>query len=500
MKVSLLGKLSSLRIMKQQESDSIKQHHHKIIPTAQIVPKKKHKSFSDVIHLKKRNLDFWSRSMQIYFSYKTFQMKNALLKRLNINNYDEEEGWKALHEKNSQRMIDLCLHLRGFYLKTGQFLGSRHDFMPREYTSKLSILHDSIPPMNETQVRKLIKRELNTTSLANYFTWIDLTQPIGSASIAQVHKGMWKATNQMVAIKIQNPESEKLMIHDLNNLHKLGSYLQKHELKVDLVSAITELRNQIKHEFNFCFEANYLQTIGKSLQKEFPKIHIPNAILATRRLLVMSFVEGNNLSKFTRLSPNSIVSSSFPSSKALSSSNKSWFTKALGHHFLRTLAKVWGYQIFVLGTFHADPHPGNICIHPKTHAIGILDWGQMKTLTPFMQRQFRDMISALHTRNSTAIMQAFHAMNIQVANSNDIESIEKLAVTMFDTRSDAKKYVLDPFHPNAIIKTNRVITMPSDWFFILRTVQLFRGMAYVLGDTQFSLADEWMPYAAQVKI
>ena len=38
--------------------------------------------------------------------------------------------YNQTHEINSRRMINLCLSMRGFCLKTGQFLGTRHDFMP----------------------------------------------------------------------------------------------------------------------------------------------------------------------------------------------------------------------------------------------------------------------------------------------------------------------------------------------------------------------------------
>lgn len=36
------------------------------------------------------------------------------------------EWWDAVHERNSDRMLDLCLSMRGFYLKAGQFLGTRY--------------------------------------------------------------------------------------------------------------------------------------------------------------------------------------------------------------------------------------------------------------------------------------------------------------------------------------------------------------------------------------
>jgi hypothetical protein len=44
-----------------------------------------------------------------------------------------QKWWDAEHERNSDKMLSLCLDLRGFYLKAGQFLGTRPDFMPMPY-------------------------------------------------------------------------------------------------------------------------------------------------------------------------------------------------------------------------------------------------------------------------------------------------------------------------------------------------------------------------------
>ena len=111
----------------------------------------------------------------------------------NNNCSDAVDAWNEIHEINSQRMVKLCLDLRGFYLKTGQFLGTRHDFMPPQYTSKLGRLHDNVPPLGEDVIKEVLENELNGP-VDDYFTALDLSQPIGSASVAQVHEGVWKAT------------------------------------------------------------------------------------------------------------------------------------------------------------------------------------------------------------------------------------------------------------------------------------------------------------------
>lgn len=138
-----------------------------------------------------RDVSFWFRAGHIYTSYKLNQASNIVKKRVFKKSYADKKNqtWSQVHETNSQRMIRLCLSLKGFYLKTGQFLGTRHDFMPPHYTRKLSRLHDDLPPLNEHETRKNIEKELNGT-IEEYFSYLNLTHPVGCASIAQVHEGV----------------------------------------------------------------------------------------------------------------------------------------------------------------------------------------------------------------------------------------------------------------------------------------------------------------------
>ena len=145
-----------------------------------------------------RDLNFWGRALHIYGSYKIHQVKAKVDKirnktlggNVNNNSNYTSDKWHSIHEVNSKRMINLCLGLRGFYLKTGQFLGTRHDFMPKSYTSKLCRLHDNVPPLEGEEVKKILEKELGG-SIEQFFTHLNLSKPIGAASIAQVHVGVY---------------------------------------------------------------------------------------------------------------------------------------------------------------------------------------------------------------------------------------------------------------------------------------------------------------------
>eukprot|EP00889_Picochlorum_renovo_P002607 jgi/Picre1/29637/NNA_005020.t1 len=136
-----------------------------------------------------RTSEFWIRATSVYAGYKATQIRSSLLR--NVLGWSdervEEEVWAKQHEKAAEQMYSICVDLRGFYLKGGQFLGARSDFIPIQICKKLSLLQDKVPPMPKEQAQAAIEAELGTP-LENVFEWIDLDEPLGSASISQVHK------------------------------------------------------------------------------------------------------------------------------------------------------------------------------------------------------------------------------------------------------------------------------------------------------------------------
>ena len=55
--------------------------------------------------------------------------------------------------------------------------------------------------------------------------------------------------------------------------------------------------------------------------------------------------------------------------------------------FCRSLFSSYGYQLFGIGIFHSDPHPGNVFL-TKSGACALLDFGQMKVLRDETQLLF----------------------------------------------------------------------------------------------------------------
>ncbi|CBN74513.1 ABC transporter-like protein [Ectocarpus siliculosus] len=444
---------------------------------------------------------FWGRSATIYLSYKKMQAKCALelprVANLEERELKRKEWWDGIHELNSDRMLKLCLDLRGFYLKSGQFLGTRHDFMPKIFLRKLGKLHDDVPPMAASHVSKVLARELDVPA-EELFSSLNLTHPIGSASISQVHRGVIRETGEKVAVKVQYPGAERVMMSDLRNLKILAWFLQKFELNFDILSSLKELSRQIKGEFDFRSEATTMDRMHESLGEHSRRINLPTSRSSTKRVLIMSYLEGESLAQLKR-------------------GGKERFNaarKRIGKSLLHELADAWGFMIFEEGLFNADPHPGNILIMPEEQVgpikrgfgllglrtpklrIGLLDWGQTKELGRQDREKVANLILAVSSHASPDIVRCFNGLGVKLSNPDDADSIEKLALVMFDTRT-IKGLDFNPFSDNNVLKLNSVLEYPQDLYFILRTVLMFRGMAQSLG-VEFSLADKWAPHARRL--
>ncbi|MEW5318649.1 MAG: hypothetical protein WDW38_009856 [Sanguina aurantia] len=263
----------------------------------------------------------------------------------------------------------------------------------------------------------------------------------------------------LVAVKVQYPNALPMMLQDLVNLRAASYYLSKTEIKFDLVSAIDELHKQIKLEFDFTREAHVMDTIAHHLRDHSSHVAVPRSVpgLVTPRLLVMSFLEGVPLTEAAK-HMTSLAGWKREAAKKLILSR--WETYAF---------RVVGERC----------HPGNILIG-KGGSIGLLDYGQSKQLPDTHRLAFARLIVALHKANKAGVSSALDDMGVVTA-LNDTEIRTRMAYGMFDTRGK-----VDPFDPDSPIKKSAITTFPQDMFFVLRVVQLLRGLSNGKGMPDFS--------------
>jgi len=114
-----------------------------------------------------------------------------------------DEGIPAnVHQRNANRLLQLCRTNGGVYIKVGQHLANLDLLLPDEYLKSLSSLFDDAPVSSYENVCHVIKEELGSSpeQLFDDFS-ID---PFASASLAQVHTAKCKATGKKLAVKVQH--------------------------------------------------------------------------------------------------------------------------------------------------------------------------------------------------------------------------------------------------------------------------------------------------------
>lgn len=211
-------------------------------------------------------------------------------------------------------------------------------FVPPTIRKKLARLQDDMPPMPREQALSAITRELALLGQdISIFEYLDLDHVLGCASIAQVHRGRLRNGGVDVAVKLQFPGAESIMMRDLSSFRLLGEVLQRTELKFDLVGPIKELSRQLRSEFDFTVEASSMNEIRAAV-RHIRGVELPRSVagLTTRRLLVMTYLKG-------------IPMTQLESKIALSGGRRA--VRYVGKKVLKRLAAAYGEMILSRGFF-----------------------------------------------------------------------------------------------------------------------------------------------------
>ena len=226
------------------------------------------------------------------------------------------------------------------FIKLGQLLSARPDVLPASWVAELSSLQDSVPAFSFDTAQSLLEQELGERCAEI----IDIEeQPLGAASLAQVHRASLRSGRQVV-FKIQRPGLERLFRLDLEVMQQVAAVLQRHPqwgVGRDWVSIAQECRRVLLRELDFRLEAEHAARFRQQFLDD-PGIRIPAVVweLTTRRVLCLDYVPGIKINDRQALIEAGIDPSAVAEKGAAS--------------YLQQLVR--------FGFFHADPHPGNLAV------------------------------------------------------------------------------------------------------------------------------------------
>ena len=272
------------------------------------------------------------------------------------------------------------------FIKLGQIMSMRSDILPKRYCDELMKLCSDVDPMPFAEVEEVL-REAFGCPWQEEFQEIQ-EKPLGSASIAQVHRAVLK-TGEEVVIKVQRKGIYEIMARDIGLMKKAVKLLPPVSIKeaVDLNLVLEELWRVTQEEMNFLTEAANMEEFSRKNKKVvFVKTPILYREYTTASVLVMEYIDGIPIDHKEELLAGG------------------YDLNEIGSKFVDNFIK----QVMDDGFFHADPHPGNVRI--QEGKIVWIDMGMMGRLTEHDRQLIGEAIEGVAMNNIGKIQDAVLAL------------------------------------------------------------------------------------------
>lgn len=379
------------------------------------------------------------------------------------------------------RFRRLAVALGGMPIKMGQFLSVRVDVLPPTVTAVLADLRDRVPAEPNDRIIPLITAAWDAPIDAVLRAFDDT--PVAAASLGQVYRGI-RHDGRAVAIKVLRPHIHRIMETDLAALQAIVRLIKDYPLikqRADLARLYAEFASVLRQELDYRHEADNNVRLARIVADQ-PRIALPviHYDLSGATVLVMDWVDG--------IAPDN--------SHALDAAGvaRPQVAQALLESFFQ--------QCFVAGTFHADPHPGNLLIVPGDGTdwrIVLLDLGAVASVPARLQQQLRAGVMAVVGNDVPGVVQSLEAMGMLLpsADHQEVTRVLGLLLAQVAARRMSEMHTID-VRGMANEAQELLLTlpfqMPQDVIYLGRTLGLLSGVVTML-DPQINLIDASRPLA-----
>ncbi|WGJ84528.1 AarF/UbiB family protein [Gordonia sp. SMJS1] len=264
---------------------------------------------------------------------------------------DKDEVNQELLEKSAEQLFAVLGELKGGAMKVGQALSIMEAAIPDEFgepfREALTKLQADAPPMPAAKVHKVLDQQLGTRWRERFREFSD--EPAASASIGQVHKGVW-SDGREVAVKVQYPGADHALKADLKTLSRMSGLLQRLSPGTDVKAMMDELIDRTEAELDYLGEADNQRAFAKAYDGH-PDFLIPKVVASAPKVVVSEWVDG------------------VPLSKIITTGDQQTRDDAA--------AKMAEFEVsspYRVGLLHGDPHPGNF-FRATDGRFGVLDFG-----------------------------------------------------------------------------------------------------------------------------
>ncbi|KAI8251621.1 ABC1 family protein [Colletotrichum sp. SAR11_239] len=310
---------------------------------------------------------------------------------------------KDCHQRCADRTLKVLEKNGGIFIKLGQHLSAMNYLLPPEWTNTFIPLQDKCPVSSFESIEEMFRKDTGK-ELWDYFSEFS-NEPIGAASLAQVHTATVKEDGVQVAVKVQHPGVGQWAPLDLALTRFTFSTLKRFFPEYDLEWLSSEMDVSLPKELDFREEEHNANRTRDHFAKlpEHPLV-IPEVLWSKERILVMQRVSGHRLDDLEYLDANGIDRDEVSA----------------------CLARIFNEMIFGHNApLHCDPHGGNLAIRKNESRRGLrgghnfdiilYDHGLYRDIPRDLQRSYAKMWLAVIDGD----MKRMRKYAKEVANIND---------------------------------------------------------------------------------
>ena len=317
-------------------------------------------------------------------------------------------GKKNLNQNYNEKER-LCRSIESMgitFIKLGQFLATRPDIIGEKLSDQLQTLQDKVPAFSKDIALNEIKEGVGEE---HYKTFINISEPIAAASIAQVHKAQIKDEGILkeVAIKVLRPNIKKVFNDEIEALMLLAYIIEilvnktKRLKLIDVVFLLKEITN---HEMDLRFEAaaanEFYENTRNDAGFKIPKIYWK---YTSENVLTLDWVDAISIREVENIKSLSV--------------NIKVLAKDIIQHFLRHAVRD--------GYFHADMHQGNLLVDRSGQLI-FIDFGIMGRIDKINRRFLAEILYGFIQRDYKKVAQVHISAGLVPQNVNMEELAQAL--------------------------------------------------------------------------
>lgn len=312
------------------------------------------------------------------------------------------EKWNQLHSKAANILLNLFQKNSGVFIKLGQHLAALDYLIPIEYCSAMGIMFNQAPVSSIEDVKWTVEHELRQP-MQDLFDEFD-ENPVGSASLAQVHVAKLKDTKEKVAVKVQHKFLEKIASVDISVAAFAFGCLKHIFPQFQLDWLAQEMRFNLQKEMDFEEEADNARKCAKIFENQLDFIVVPKIFghLCSKKVLVMEYLDNacmiTDVDKLKEVQVNPV-------------------------DVIRRVSQVFCQMMFKEKFLHCDPHPGNLLIVPHKGSdfskwrLGIIDHGLYFKISNQLAKNYANLWISIFTMDEAQIIRWCEEMEITGADS-----------------------------------------------------------------------------------